>query len=98
GYLRSQFTTFINYREGCALICLDPSSGELLGYVCGTQDVARHYRVWLRRNFYRVLPWLLVRLGDKEAVMGLVRRGLRLLQIVRSRGVTPPSADIGEQP
>jgi len=80
-FLRSQFSAFLDSREACAITCWDDAAGQLVGYVCGTQDLAKHYRVWLRRN---LLHWqlLAVLLRDPAIALGLVKRGLRLFQII----------------
>ena len=82
-YLRSQFSAFLDSQQGCALTCWDVDRGELVGYVCGTQDLAKHYRSWFRRNFVRLLPLLAIRLVTPGTALVILRRSRRLLGIVR---------------
>jgi len=83
-FLRSQFKAFVGSRQGCALTCWDVEDGQLVGYVCGTQDLARHYRGWLRQNLLN-LPLLAAVFWNPAMASGLVRRGRRLLGIISLR-------------
>src|ERR1700737_3523726 len=81
-FLRSQFDAFLASPAGCALTCWDVEDGQLVGYICGTQDLARHYRAWLRRNVF-YLPVVAALLLNPAMASGLVRRGRRLLEGIR---------------
>ena len=102
--LRHYFRAFLDYPQGCGFVCLHRPTGTVVGFVCGSEDVTRHWRVFLRRRLVWAAPALAARvlrepqlalalLSRLQRVAGLTRGARRTAPITRnSTGVLPPAS------
>ena len=73
--LAHYYRTFLDDPQGAGFVCRERASGDVIGFVCGTQDLRRHYRVFLQRRLLPALPSLLAQaLRHPRVVAGLLRR------------------------
>ena len=92
-FLRRYYRTFLDYREGCGLVAPHQDSGPVVGFGCGTENLRRHYRVFLRRRLPPAAPALIARAVQKPGtVVQLLRRLRPLGRIAGARGRPTPAA------
>jgi ribosomal protein S18 acetylase RimI-like enzyme len=73
--LTLMFQSFLDDRRESALVCIDESTGKVVGFVCGSQDRSSY----LRRAFFKYLAKampavLIVSLRRPTVAIGLLRR------------------------
>jgi len=97
-FLRHYFRAFLDNPEGCGWVCRDRRGGDVVGFVCGSENVTRHYRVFLYRRFVPSLPAIVARVMQKPQLAAPVCRRVwrvgRQLVTARARtpdGLAPPS-------
>jgi ribosomal protein S18 acetylase RimI-like enzyme len=101
-FLRHYFRTFLDYPEGCGLICRHRQSAEVVGFVCGTENVGQHYRVFLRRRLLPAMPSMAARVvRDRRFAGAILSRAWRVSWLIvgwRNRGTGGPSAPASSLP
>ena len=98
-FLRHYYRTFLDYPGGCGLVARRGMDGVSAGFVCGTEDVARHYRMFLLRRLLPALPALVTQaVCEPGIVRGLLRRLRPLGAILGRRAHSPPAAPVASLP
>ena len=93
--LRAYYRTFLDYPAACGFVCRERASGAVVGFVCGTEDLRHHYRIFLRRRLLPALPALAVRALTRPSVaLGLLRRGRQVARTVLHRRATNAAAPL----
>ena len=98
-FLRHYYRTFLDYPEGCALVARRGMGGAAVGFVCGTEDVTRHYRLFLLRHLLLALPVLVTRaVREPRIVLGVLRRLPPLGAIVGRHAHSRPGTPVMSLP
>lgn len=67
-FLRHYFRAFMEEPRAVAMVCRRRDDGEIAGFVCGSEDVARHYRAFMRRHMLPSLPAVASRVVRKPSL------------------------------
>ena len=88
------YRTYLDYPQACALIARRMTDGAVVGFVVGTEELRRHYRMFVLKRLLPMAPALVARaLTEPSIVLGLLGRVRQVAGIV-GRG---PSAS-GSRP
>jgi ribosomal protein S18 acetylase RimI-like enzyme len=71
-FLRHYFRAFMEEPRAVAMACRRREDGEIAGFVCGSEDVARHYRAFMRRHLLSSLPAVASRVVRNPRLAGAV--------------------------
>lgn len=87
-FLRHYFRAFLDDPQGCALVCRERQGGPVVGFVCGSESVANHYRVFLQRRALPSLPAIVGRAArDPAMAKAIAARVWRVARLMAKRGV-----------
>lgn len=88
-FLRHYFRAFLDDPQGCGWICRQRWSGEVVGFVCGSENVTHHYRVFLYRRFLPALPAIVARVvRDPHLAASVLRRIWRVGRLLVAARMT----------
>jgi ribosomal protein S18 acetylase RimI-like enzyme len=79
GFLTLMFRSFLRDQGKCALVCVREDTGEVIGFVCGSQDRSSYLRRALFRYLLQSVPLLVAALLRRPPIaVGLLHRAALL--------------------
>lgn len=98
-FLRHYFRVFLDDTQGCGQICLHRRSREVVGFVCGSENVAHHYRVFLYRRLLPSLPVIIVQVTrHPQLATAVLRRVWRICRLFVASRRPPPERSSSSNP
>jgi len=89
-FLTLMYWSFLNDPRESALVCVRAETGQVVGFVCGSQDWDAYLKDALRRYLPRALPLLfMASLRRPRVAKGLLKRSRMLKEIIIGRFVRP---------
>jgi ribosomal protein S18 acetylase RimI-like enzyme len=81
--LRHFYRAYLDYPRACALIARRTADGVVVGFVVGTEDLRRHYRMFVLKRLLPMVPALVARaLTEPCIVLGLLGRARQVAGIL----------------
>lgn len=71
-FMRHYFRAFLEDQRGVGLVCRQRDDGSVVGFVCGSEDVAKHYRGFMKRRLVPSIPSVASRVVREPRMAGAV--------------------------